>query len=166
MSDVAVTLSAAAPVPVVTLSPTADVAGIALVDSANQALTLASPSVQIALQAFMRGAVGPIGLTPVITLTAHAISSDAQPTVLQSGTTLAPAFDIGVPSGATFNLDEFIAQTSGAITRTYATTPSPSTKVFINGLRQASTEFTISGDEVLLSGDLQIEADDFVQIDY
>ena len=168
------TLALASAAPVVALSDSTPDITLALASAApvvslsNQMnlLNPGLPSIQVALQAFMQGEAGPAGLTPQITITVHSISTDLQPSITAGGTALAPTFDIGIPSGATFNIDEFVAQTNGAITRVYATAPSPSTKVFINGLRQGGSNYTVSGDEVLLSASLSIESGDFVQIDY
>jgi hypothetical protein len=179
MSEVQVQLAAGAPTPVITLF--------------NQTANAGQPAtdpIEIVLQPFMKGIdgtdgvdgvdgkdgsdglngstgpQGPQGDTPVISISVHAISAAAQPTVAAGGTPLAPTFDIGIPSGASFNVDEFVAQSAGAITRVYAFAPSASTKVFINGLRQSSSGFTVTGNEVELPDSLSIEAGDLIQIEY
>lgn len=43
---------------------------------------------------------GPPGTTPAITLTVKGLSAGSNPTVVKSGTTAAPSFELGIPAGA------------------------------------------------------------------
>jgi hypothetical protein len=78
--------------------------------------------------------------------------------------TWSPLLISGGPSGLT--ADEFTATSDGAQTRTYSTTPSPNTTVYINGLIQQSGSFTISGDTVSLPDSLAIQTDDYIRVEH
>lgn len=61
---------------------------------------------------------------------------------------------------------EFVAIIDGAQSCTCVQTPSPSTRVWINGLRQSSSSFTLSGINVLFPESLNIRIGDLIQVEY
>ena len=155
-----VDLAPVAPSPVITLTQQDTNSPATLI------LTSAAEPISLELQAFMRGPQGAPGIAPVITITVHAISATATPTITAGGTVTGPTYDIGIPSGAAFNVDEFVAQADGEQDRTYANALPASTKVYINGLRQRGASFTINGSSITLPVTLQIRAGDLIQVEY
>jgi len=69
-------------------------------------------------------------------------------------------------SGGLSNVDEFVATVGGTQTRTYETAPSASTMVFINGLRQSGSSFSITNTSITLPSTLNIEIGDLIQVEY
>ena len=173
-----------------------------LFQQAGNALNPATQSIQVALQAFMRGPVGPQGVFPTLTVavqtlpfgetavvtqtvtddaleldfglpqtadlqvTAHGDPTIAQPSVETTSTSSGPSVDIAIPTYAPFHVDEFVAAQDGATTRNYGAAPSPKATLFINGLRQAGSAFTVSGMSATFPDTLEIKTGDLITFNH
>lgn len=198
-----VTLQADTRAAVVTLQPVnLGPVVLTLFEQGGSSLDPATQSIQVALQAFMQGPIGPQGVFPTLVVTVHTLplgstatvtqtavgdtldldfglpqTADLQvtahgdptistPSVATSGTLSGPSVDIAIPTYAPFHVDEFIAAEDGALTRNYAAAPSPKATLFINGLRQAGSAFTVSGMSATFPDALQITTGDLVTFNY
>lgn len=69
----------------------------------------------------------------------------------------------GGGGGSTIVIDEFIASTAGAMTKAYTTLPLV-VSVYINGLRQSASEYSVAGVTLVLSAALDIFIGDKITV--
>lgn len=77
-----------------------------------------------------------------------------------------PAGPPGASGGASYLIDEYTATSSGQQQRNYPQNCAAGTNVFINGLKQTPSSFTVSGNSITLPSELSIQVGDLIVIEH
>ena len=127
-----------------------------------QAIINGQGLIEVWLGAQVTRVVGPVPYTQVVDKNGDVFASAS---LLVSS--LTTAFTTQPPSGGASQLvDEYTATVNGAQTRTVATPLPSSAMLYINGLAQSATAFSVSGTTATYPATLNIQVGDLVTLVY